>query len=282
VKFYFVIQILKDKFKPSGLKWRVVFLVVLFPSISSSIFPSTSPSIPNYLCEAYKDPNVLTYIPVGGLKISQGKTNRCRGARVKNADKIVAWVTCTDSRFWAKYGNHREKNTQCGSLNISKNFFEFFKKNFPKCLERAAENAGLVSKNAKIISVGLTHAGAYSCRTVNAGTRVSIHATGRAIDLKGVVADFDDGSKLDVSFNKHEGSKVFKKTDYLAFYNNIRECWSDKIREVHPGCKLTGKDKVLGSVGGSGSYKPAQSNHNGHLHLSYPYCDRRRWAFSQN
>jgi hypothetical protein len=132
---------------------------------------------------------------------------------------------------------------------ISEILFEFLDDHLGSCIADAAEAIG-----KDVDSYHLVHNGIYGDRRHSSR---SLHAEGRAIDIKSIRFTESNGASNNLDYKNFGGGK---------FYTLLRFCWGTVI-ERYNDCPL-----YRGMHGRTGSIGKENRDHRAHLHLSVPYC----------
>ncbi|MCF8060422.1 MAG: hypothetical protein K9K67_14060 [Bacteriovoracaceae bacterium] len=132
---------------------------------------------------------------------------------------------------------------------ISEILYEFLDDHIADCITDAAEEMGKT-----VESYHLVHKGIYGDRRHSPR---SLHAEGRAIDIKSIKFTEPNGTTHEMNYSKSGDG---------AFFTKLRFCWGIAI-ERYNGCPL-----YRGMHGRTGSIGKENRDHRAHLHLSVPYC----------
>jgi len=124
--------------------------------------------------------------------------------------------------------------------------------NLPSCVKRTARSLGL----GEVDSMNVVHYGCFAYRNMRAGSRLSNHASGAAIDIAAIILNFSAGGSQTISMHVKDRAKDER------FYNLLHQCWSQAGGRCSCGLKYN-----QGSPG-------IRRLHNDHMHLVYN-CNRR-------
>lgn len=169
------------------------------------------------------------------------------GKRAQLGERLSSLKSCGLIRF--VNGIKRGNNTRCEEVEIANSFAAQLMKNLPLCMAEGAKAAG---KNSKIVSSNIYNAGAYSNRPVYGKKKMSMHSTGRAIDIYQMDMTFADGTKMNVPM------MISHKNH--PFYKTFNSCWQKKMST---------------KCGSKGIIDCKDPGHHDHVHLSMPFCPRK-------
>jgi hypothetical protein len=142
---------------------------------------------------------------------------------------------------------------RCNELTISKNLLDFLNNHLAQCVQDNLKDQDI---EGNVESIVLGHRGITG--DSNHASR-SLHSINRAIDIATIHIKLDNGEVIERSANGQQ-----RTTPHSVFYANLRSCWNEKIIENHTA-------NCPGSVP-KGSIGCEDPNHQGHIHLSLPFC----------
>ena len=172
-----------------------------------------------------------------------------------NGSPTVKWDGCAaGAKIKAGYGNARS----CTTIDIHRDFGRHMDKHFLRCSQEAARKAGVQVPE----KIHISHMGCYANRKVRNGSRPSLHAYARALDI-GAITLITGSSRVTMSMHARHA----RHGKQNVFYEELRACWKRSL----PRSCARGRESS-GSVGYKGSKGLNNSLHNDHLHLSYPTC----------
>lgn len=128
---------------------------------------------------------------------------------------------------------------------------EFMHDHLGDCVEQAASSQGVRLQDFHIVHKGIYADARHSPR--------SLHAAGRAIDIKSIVITKTNRKK--VTYN-------FQSSSSNSFYNSLRSCWGKVVKRYNSCPTFGGRHDRTGSIG------KEHSKHKHHMHLSVPKCAR--------
>ena len=110
---------------------------------------------------------------------------------------------------------------------ISEKFAAFVMKTLPVCIAAGLEDQGLGSYK-KVVVKGIT----FQNRNVAGSRKLSLHATGRSLDLTRLEITLANGHAFNLNLTKaaHQAASTSK------FYRTLVSCWRSK-NESRPDCK---------------------------------------------
>ncbi|MBY0385879.1 hypothetical protein K2X05_12040 [bacterium] len=150
----------------------------------------------------------------------------------------------------------REKN--CSPIEVDKAFGELLMSDLPICIAEGVKASGVTKK---IKRTNIYNDGTFADRDTSSGS-ISLHANARAIDINRIDVQFEDNTWLNTPMTINS-----KKN---AFYVNFNKCWVNRTiarmkKESTKSCHY-----FKGVIDCKDKY------HTNHVHLSMPYCPRRR------
>ncbi|WP_372655738.1 hypothetical protein [Halobacteriovorax sp.] len=173
------------------------------------------------------------------------------GAGSIKGEQQVIWDECKGIK--SNYDDGAQSST-CKKRKVSKEFINFFDKNFSTCVQQAVKGYKK-GNNQAVDAIKFSHAGiAGDPRHSNR----SYHSVNRAIDIR-QISYIQGGKKVTLKVSDQ------KKSPAKEFFEKFRKCWHDKIVETSSKCPGSSNK---GSIGHE------HKNHQHHLHLSLPYCPR--------
>jgi hypothetical protein len=211
-----------------------------------------------------------------------------RRSRVHNwgSEEQVYWNSCANTSLSGNFtaqGFGGARSSQCQErTQISLRFANFMQNHLASCLSNAV-SALPDAAGATVQSVHLDHEGAFSH---SGHAHDSLHYAGRAIDIDsfGVTMRMPDNRLRRVVINAKAVAQAQKlekaglritdeQRDLIQMMSEFRGCWERKLID-HLGCTPieTHRFRYRGSIGGE------DPSHEGHLHLSMPFCPHdTRW-----
>lgn len=200
-----------------------------------------------------------SYEPIEGTIAMQSSG----GAPTMRGEEQVNWDECAGGSQSGRQsenfsegmigGYFLDTPNRCGDRRISKNLMDFINNHLAQCIQDSLGDQG-VSGNVSSVMIG--HRGITG--DTNHSSR-SLHSVNRAIDVATFHIKLDNGEVLERSANNLQRTEP-----HMAFFASFRSCWSEKIVENHEA-------NCPGSVP-KGTIGCEDSNHQGHIHLSLPYC----------
>jgi hypothetical protein len=142
----------------------------------------------------------------------------------------------------------------CRAVKVSDKFADFMSKNIPYCTAKALQAQGLGSNFSKI---KIRHMGTYANRDARGKRSISMHATGRAIDLSQMDITLANGRQFKIDMTIGSRNK--------PFYNAFISCWRAQ-NAARPGCRRSGLN---------GAIDCKNPLHHNHVHLSMPFCPKQ-------
>lgn len=152
-----------------------------------------------------------------------------------------------------------DSDTACSSGYFLPGFTKHLQDHFFACVEKASLAANLPQPR----KVFVRHLGTYVNRNGRNSSNLSMHAYARGFDMAKFIISDSQGTRRSVPL-----TKVEYKGNNKTFYDNFRQCWKDSL----PSSCRPGLREYKGSIGHAGSALGGNNLHNGHIHLSYPFC----------
>lgn len=174
-----------------------------------------------------------------------------KSAGTIKGEQQVIWDECKGIK--SNYDDGAQSAT-CKKRKVSKEFINFFDKNFASCVQSAVKGYKK-GNNQEIDAIKFSHAGITGDPR---HSNRSYHSVNRAIDIR-TISYIQDGKKVTLKVSDQ------KKSPTKEFFVQFRKCWNDKIVETSKQCPGSSNK---GSIGHE------HKNHQHHLHLSLPYCPR--------
>ena len=143
---------------------------------------------------------------------------------------------------------------RCGPLIFSSRFQSFLMDNLPRCVNEALRSEGLPTAS----HIHVQNMGSYSYRAARGSSQLSMHATGRSLDISAFNLTLSNGQRVNVPMTIASGNR--------RFYNAFVQCWRTTIRGTQPGCR---NSRVAGAI------DCRQRLHHDHVHISLPFCPRK-------
>ncbi|MBY0316757.1 MAG: extensin family protein [Bdellovibrionales bacterium] len=145
-------------------------------------------------------------------------------------------------------------SSRCGPLIFSSRFNSFLMENMPRCVNEALRSEGLPAAS----HIHVQNMGSYSYRAARGSSQLSMHATGRSLDISAFNLTLSNGQRVNVPMTIASGNR--------RFYNAFVQCWRTTIRGTQPGCR---NSRVAGAI------DCRQRLHHDHVHISLPFCPRK-------
>ncbi len=143
---------------------------------------------------------------------------------------------------------------------VTEEFSDYMMKQMPKCVSESLKAQGRNANFKKLTIIGDT----YANREIRGGGRMSMHSTGRGIDLVDLNIVLNNGEKYNVDMTRSS----FKSGKYSKFYKTFVTCWQNANKSRCAGQSgLTPRSGALDST--------YNSLHYAHVHLSMPFCPRK-------
>ncbi len=143
---------------------------------------------------------------------------------------------------------------------VTEEFSDFMMQQMPKCVSEGLKAQGHSANFKKLVIIGDT----YANREIRGGSRMSMHSTGRGIDLWDLNIVLENGQKYDVNMTRAS----FKSSKYSKFYKTFVACWQNANKSRCSGKSgLTRRSGALDCT--------FNSAHHNHVHLSMPFCPRK-------
>lgn len=148
---------------------------------------------------------------------------------------------------------------QPSQVTLSVEFVKKMNEILPNCVAKAANAAGY---SGTVSHIKIENMGGYNNRRMRNGRKMSMHSTGRALDISGFEVTIG-GQKLDVPMTAASYRGGGKKK---AFYTTFAKCWSEGVKN------RCGNEGVIDCHSGSRSLNRL---HHDHLHVLLPFCPRK-------
>jgi hypothetical protein len=171
-------------------------------------------------------------------------TTRALGVLYKGSQPATQLTSCGALKFGF--------NGKCEPIDVAKDFAPVLLEQIPKCVNQALR----LDHEAPAASIFIEHMGTYQNRKVAGSSRVSMHATGRAIDVSKIIIKTTSGKTIT--------HKMTIGSRREAFYGNFNKCWT-----TYQGTKAQCHPR------GGGMIDCKDSDHHDHVHLSLPFCPRK-------
>jgi hypothetical protein len=162
---------------------------------------------------------------------------------------IALWNECD---FYELSGNYFNSNCNNGR-RISAELNTLLEKNFIGCVSKASQ------RKYRPQAVHIIHKGIFADKR---HSPLSMHAFGRAIDIKEIIVTTKANQR--VSYN-------FERVGDGTFYKKFRRCWG-KVIKRQAKCPYFEKDRNL-----TGSIGKEDEDHQRHMHLSVPACQSGKY-----
>jgi hypothetical protein len=170
-------------------------------------------------------------------------TTRALGINYAESQPATQLTSCGVLRFGV--------DNKCNPVNVAKDFVNPLLEQIPKCVNKALKLDG----KAPAANIFVEHMGTYQDRNVADSKELSLHATGRAIDIAKFIITTVTGERI-------IHSMTIASKDH-PFYNNFNACWKTyqgKSASCHPK--------------GGGMIDWHDEDHHDHVHLSLPFCPK--------
>lgn len=167
----------------------------------------------------------------------------------------VVWKEC-EGNVTGNFNGYACSNRR----GLADDYAAYIKVNMLTCVNAGLRGAGV---GGKAVKVHLVHNGTVADQ--NHSSR-SLHAAGRAIDVKTMRVSLQDGGTQEFVF--HNASKGARRE--RSFYQAFRSCWRDLQDKRR--CPRT-------SYGYTGTIGWEDRRHQHHLHTSMPFCPNTRGWF---
>lgn len=167
-----------------------------------------------------------------------------------------SWDGCAPS---ALVRGGYNSDSKCSKGYFHPGFVKHLDAHFFPCLEKAS----LVANLPQPRKVFVRHLGTYVNRDGRNSDSLSMHAYARGIDLAKFNLFDSQGNKNAIPLTKADYKGATKN-----FYDSFRQCWKDSL----PSTCRPGLREYKGSIGHANSSLGGNSLHNGHVHLSFPFC----------
>lgn len=165
---------------------------------------------------------------------------------------ITTWNECWGSRITANYYQLNCSRNRA----ISQILYNFTQNYLPSCVSEAAADVGY----GRARNIHIVHKGVFADELHSPN---SLHAEGRAIDVKEV--KFQTTSGRWVAFD-------FERQGWNTFFESMRRCWGESLYYYNECPLYDGEPLITGSKG------KEDAKHQQHLHLSVPYCIAGQYA----
>ncbi len=150
-------------------------------------------------------------------------------------------------------------DSKCSKGYFHPAFVDHLDDHFFPCIEKASLAANFPQPRG----VFVRHLGTYVNRESRNSNALSMHAYARGFDMAKFNLFDSQGSLTAVPLTKADYKNATKK-----FYDSFRQCWKDSL----PAKCKPGQREYNGSIGHANSALGGNSLHNGHIHLSFPFC----------
>lgn len=165
-----------------------------------------------------------------------------------------------DYRFWNECKKPMTGNYtgyKCTpKRRLGEMLYDYMEEQLTRCVTQAAKAEGI----NRVDDYHVEHAGIFGDSSHSSR---SLHAVGRAIDVKSISVERPSGEKIRFSYVKNGLGK---------FYGSLRSCWGRAVHQFNSCPLISGREDRTGSIG------KENRDHNRHLHLSVPYCVAGRYA----
>lgn len=221
-----------------------VEFLVAYASANQNVFASRDDDTVSTGTVDHNSPQTHATTPAG-LKIdNDGYEGRARGG-----DRLIDVGSTSTMSFFPR------------DLALSEVLVKEMDKNFGKCVQEAANAAGL---RGTVTDINVAHMGGHNDRRINNGSRRrnrswSLHSSGRALDIGRI--DFTVGGKtlrVPMTIGSSRGRNGSEES---RFYKGFVACWKKNV------------------VNRCGSKTVLDCNHNrlhhDHVHISVPFCPRK-------
>ena len=168
------------------------------------------------------------------------------------------------------------------SLYLADSFVTHLNNVLPQCIAEAARAGG---QTGEVSAIGVEHMGGYVNRPMRNGTRLSMHATGRAIDFAAFTVTINGQEHripLTKATNDRSRQNGVDQPFAQSFYRAFVRCWSQRTAEVNENCsRTTHRPPSSPSARRRGytTYGILDCNtnalHHDHLHAVLPFCPPR-------
>jgi len=148
------------------------------------------------------------------------------------------------------------------AYKVTPEFSQYLMKEMPQCISEGLKAQGYSGSFKKLKFIGDT----YANRDIRNGNSISMHATGRSIDLEKVEITLDNGQPYNVNMTKTSARTNGKS----KFYAGVVQCWQRANR-----ARCQGYAHSLTPRSGALDWTFTGSDHTGHVHMSMPFCPHK-------
>lgn len=206
-----------------------------------------------------------------GVRPTQTSLQMRPSSRQILGEPIVEWDECHPdqplSAFsrWPLRDPDTGRNTQCARRRpMSAAYMSFYEQTMPACMNQAAR---VINPSWEVVHTDMVHLSALrENATVSGrnGRRHSLHAVGRALDVRELHITLANGQRFNVDYMRAMSNP---RGPERRFFQALRDCW--ERANQNRGCRSFGNREHRCSLGWE------DRNHQDHLHLSMPYCPEK-------
>jgi hypothetical protein len=232
---------------------------VTTPAVEASMAPASAVSPPSRPASLTASVAAAAAAPAAPAEPTRDYTVRSAGRRAHLQEALSDVRSCNSLVFIEGLKTSRNRN-DCDTLTTAQSFVATLMRQLPLCVGEGVRASGVTKpiKQTKVYNAGSLRTG-----RDNRGN-LSLHFAARALDIWQIDVIFEDNTTLNTPMTVASKNR--------PFYKKFNACWKREteaaLRRQYPNNRSChGYDGVIDC---------RRRDHHDHVHVSLPYCPKKR------